>query len=417
MASRYVLVGIAWYELATQLAIPDFSAGGAYAHWTYGELGKNLPDALWALLKAPWRVFTIGLAPSQKVRTIAGLFAPFLFLSFGSRLLILAVPLLAERFLSVDQSFWSAHFQYSLPIGPVLAMGAADGLRYVLPHVRASLRPRLGLAIPGAMLLSSLLIARLGSSDGALNRITRPSFYRAPAYAAGAAAALRHLPAGAPLATDDYLLPHASQRTNIQLIDRGGVAKADYLLTDLLVQTCCATGNPNYFVYGRVLDDALASMTPVYYAAGWLIASRPPGGERPSNGVLSPLSPRAARRIRADVDGLARTYVNAFRCDPRVPGCFAASRARFEVQDQGLRGAVNAAHAELQGGCAQLASLTLTMTGILARQISEISSAAASPDRGALPHAIGAARADNLKLDVTGRLERLVVLCSPRRFT
>ncbi|MGI8428971.1 MAG: DUF2079 domain-containing protein [Solirubrobacteraceae bacterium] len=76
-------------------------------------------------MRAPWRVFTITFAPVQKPHTMLALLAPFLFLSLSSRVFILALPLLAERFLSTKSSFWGTSFHYSMTIAPVLAMGAA----------------------------------------------------------------------------------------------------------------------------------------------------------------------------------------------------------------------------------------------------------------------------------------------------
>lgn len=55
-----VAIGIAWYELTTRAVIPHFAGGTPYTDWTYGRRGQDLPDALRALVRTPWKLFTVG---------------------------------------------------------------------------------------------------------------------------------------------------------------------------------------------------------------------------------------------------------------------------------------------------------------------------------------------------------------------
>ena len=133
-----LIVGVGWYELTTHVLIPHFALRHAFDYWSYGELGKNLPDALWHLVTAPWRLFSIGFSPAVKAHTMLLLFAPFAFLSLGSPIVLLALPLLAERFLSANPQLWTTTYHYSLAVSPVIAMSAIAGLA----NLRTLLRDR-----------------------------------------------------------------------------------------------------------------------------------------------------------------------------------------------------------------------------------------------------------------------------------
>ena len=423
-----IIVGIVWYELVTLVFIPYFANGASYAHWTYAALGKNLPDALWTLVRAPWRVLTIALSNSEKRHTAVALFVPFLFLSFRSRLIILAVPLLAERFLSGDPLTWGTHFHYSLSIAPVLAMGAAAGLSGITARLPERRSHAIIISATCTMLVASVAVTRLNSPDSVISELTTPSFYDAPSYAPAAYRALAHVPATAPLATTDSLLPHASERDGIYEINsqhRG--LPAEYLLADVIHPTCCGlAGNGTYLVLGDVLDQDLALMTPVYYDQGWLVARLPPRGVAPSNGVLAPMPAGTARRVEGIVSkwttALGATVKGNFYCyeqwEKRGPGaaaCFLAAEAPFLREQDVLARALHTARTTLEGGCSQLATAALVTTHRLALDFRRAAAAASSPDRGALTAALALGNTDENNLDLTGQLDRFVVLCAPRR--
>ena len=99
--------------------------------------------------------------------------APFLALVIYSPLVLLTLPLLAERMLSANQYF-GARTHYGLAIAPVIAMGAAEGLRNAVGYFRLGDRSRyvtLGLA-------AVVLVANIGlAARYPLRRLAEPSFY------------------------------------------------------------------------------------------------------------------------------------------------------------------------------------------------------------------------------------------------
>lgn len=421
-----IVVGVAWYELATRVFIPHFSNTGGYAYWSYSALGKNLPDAIWTLVSHPWRLFTVGLSTPEKRHTVFALFAPFLLLSLPSRLIILALPLLAERFLSSNQAMWGTHFHYSLAIAPVLAMGAAAGLSGLT--VRLSNRRRTAVVIGAAcaMLAASIAVTRINSPDSALAEITTPSFYNAPTYAPAAYRALRRVPSGASLATTDNLLAHASERDQIQQINYQDIGKNRYLLANVVHPTCCGVGgNGTNVVLGQVLDKDLAVMTPVYYDAGWLVARRPPAGETPGNGVLVPMAAGTAHRINKLTSkwtvALASAVNRNFACyqswktqSPAAAACFMTADDRFQGEQRLLARAIHSALPMLHGACSQLATAALITTHRLALDLGRVAPAASASDRAALPAALALGNTDETNLDLTGQLDRFAILCTLR---
>ncbi|MGI8630001.1 MAG: DUF2079 domain-containing protein [Solirubrobacteraceae bacterium] len=423
-----VLAGIAWYELTTRVFIPRFAGGGSYGYWTYGELGTNPLTALEALIRAPWRVFAIGFSPAEKAHTILALLAPFLFLSLWSRLFILALPLLAERFLSTNASFWGTSFHYSLTIAPVLAMAAAAGLANLGRLLAEPRRRTVTIAGAAAMLVVSLAVTRLGVPGSALSQITRPSFYNAEAFDAGALPALREVPSTASLATTDYILPHASQRERLRLIDPQTVGLDQYLIVNVTDPGCCgSTGNGTYVVLGQVLDRELRAMTPTYYQSGWLVARRPPAGQSPTSGVLTPMSTPAARTINlialrwhhdlnVAIGGFIACYEEWTQHSPAAATCFGAADRPLQRRQNALSAAVHAALPTLGNGygCLQLAHAELVDTHQLTLDLRRLAPAAASPRRSALSAALSAAQTDDATRDLSGALDRFTILCTPR---
>jgi uncharacterized membrane protein len=436
-----VAVGIAWYVVATRALIPDLSHGAAYAHWTYDQLGSNLGAALLALLRAPWRVFEIGFSPARKLQTITALLGTFLFLSLGSRLFILAIPLLAERFLSTDANFWGTAFHYSLTVSPVLAMGAADGLARIVrllgePRVRrlipSGIARLLGesparVAVPAAtaaMLVMSLTLTLFAARTSALRGLFDPALYRGSSQASAALRALATIPASGSLATNDTVIPHASHRRQVSLIARATLLP-DHMLADVGEPVGFATGNQSQQALGQVLAANFAHMTPVHYEPGWVVLARPPRGQRPSNGVLAPMPAALSKSLltlgQAWFYDLLATMPRLAGCarrfkarDPGAADCASAAQAAFQARQYALVDGLGRALEDLNGGCLELGSRTLTETKRLAADLARLAPAARSADRSAFPAASAAVDRDDRDRDIPGQLQRFLILCSPR---
>lgn len=198
-----ITLGIGWFALVTEVLVPG------YTYWSYSELGATFPEAVRTVLTAPWHVIEVATNDPSKIKTTAYLFGAFLGLSLLSPLSVLTVPLLAERLLSDNPAHWTLEGHYSLTIAPVLALGAADGMRR-LSRARPTLARRLA---AGMLALSALL-----TSAFPLSELLRPSFYSTPPPYRAARDALATIPAQASVAASNRLAAHLDGRPNLTLL-------------------------------------------------------------------------------------------------------------------------------------------------------------------------------------------------------
>jgi hypothetical protein len=416
--------GIVWFVLCTRVLIPHFSHGAAYSHWTYDELGSNLGAAALALVRAPWRVFEIGFTPARKLHTIAGLLAPFLLLSLYSRLMILAIPLLLERFLSTDANFWGTAFHYSLSISPVLAMAAADGLANV-GRLLGDRQQRVATPLATASMLTvSVALTMFAVRATPPRGLFDSSLYRDSNHAASALWALGAVPPGAVLATNDDLLPHASERPRVSLI-AARTLLPDFMVADAGDRVGFETGNLTQQSYGQVLARNATYMTPVYYVRGWLLLRRAAARRSPTNGALEPMPAAASTALVSLAQSwqfellgagakLAACDARWAARDPRAGDCVTAALTGFHSRAEGLASPLAAVVAALRDGCRELGAQALAGTRRLAGDLAKLAPAAGSANRSELPASTAVAGADQRDRDIPGRLERFLILCSPR---
>jgi len=223
--------GIAWFFLATKLFIPFFAAGnGAYAYWTYTQLGPDPISSIITILKSPMLLYTTMVNPDIKVQTAKAVFYPFFLLPFFSPLIILAVPLISERFLSTNMIYWVKDFHYTSTIAPILAMAAADGLFNItklISHKQLKTAVILGVSV-------LVLVMNLKDVPSLQHwSLTKPSFYQATENDKAGREALRKIPIGASVATQDVVIPHLTHRDEIYGITKikAGV-DVDYIIVN-----------------------------------------------------------------------------------------------------------------------------------------------------------------------------------------
>lgn len=223
-----VMVGVAYFVLATKVFIPAFAGGARYQYWSYRQLGPDLPHALLNVARSPTLLLNTLFDHPEKMRTVALLLAPFLGLIVYSRLAIAAVPLLAERMLSSIPALWQADFHYSLAIAPIIAMGAADGLPNLLRILGTTGVRRAAVIVPAvALLLNAGVAARYP-----LASLGHPSFYTRSAVDQATDRALGLIPPHASVAAQNVFVPHLSHRTAIYEFS-AAAPSTDYIVVDL----------------------------------------------------------------------------------------------------------------------------------------------------------------------------------------
>ena len=194
-----------WFVAVLGLVIPAIS-GRRYHYFDYPALGRNWTAALVTLAERPYRAVTLALDGRQKLKTLLETFGAWLFLPLVSPLLLVALPSIAERFWAHNPAFWSARYQYSLPLAPVLAFAAID----TAARLRPLARPLLGATLACGLLLSVLVVRPL---EGLTKLWSARTALRSDA-------CLDRIPGEAPVAASSRLVPHLSHRPDIRLLTR-----------------------------------------------------------------------------------------------------------------------------------------------------------------------------------------------------
>lgn len=121
-----VPIGLGMVLLVNRVLLPEFG-GSSTRNFTYNEFGANTGQALRAMAGDPWRVATTLFDSPDKQQTLTMLLWPTLFLCLLSPISLLAVPLLLERFLSVNHLYWVMPYHYNAFLVPILFCAGVDG--------------------------------------------------------------------------------------------------------------------------------------------------------------------------------------------------------------------------------------------------------------------------------------------------
>lgn len=264
-----IISGTIWFFLATKLFIPFFSGqSGAYVYWTYTQFGPDPISSIWAILKNPLLVAEVLFQPRTKLKTGFSIFYPFGFLAFFSPLIILAIPLISERFLSSNIIYWVRDFHYTATIAPILAMASADGL-YNLTRVlkQNSLKKYVIFAVSLAVLFMNLLLL----PKYPLWNLTKPGNYSSAASDIAGIEAIATIPLGASVTAQDGIIPHLSERQVIYQL-KPGSPETDYLIASDKISPW---PNGSFAEIQNILiTKTHEGYETIYHRSGWVVLSR-----------------------------------------------------------------------------------------------------------------------------------------------
>jgi len=197
--------------------IPHFADGKPFSYWSYDQFGRTPSEALRNAVLHPLQTARVFVTPTEKARTLAVLFGSLAFLPLLSIDIVLAAPLLAERMLSSNAKYWTLQDHYSLTIAPVLAIGAARALPFVVGVLGTRWQASRGWRLKPLVCAAIAAIAVVSCAAFALGDLARPGSYAVPEARSGAAAALALVPPAASVAATNHLVPHLSQRETVVL--------------------------------------------------------------------------------------------------------------------------------------------------------------------------------------------------------
>ena len=260
-----VVIGLSAYVLTTAVILPHYSVTGRYGYWSYDSLGSSVPTALRAAVEHPWRLIRLFFSPFEKTRTLLLLFAPMALLSLRSRYCLLALPLLAERFLSSRETLWGTDYHYSAIVWPVVVLSAIDGAAR-LNLLRSRTFTWTWTALPASFAVLGMLMApsvfpMRGLFDGQVLRST--------GHQRAQQAAVREVPAGVCVIADDRMAVHFAIKDRVSLPGRLG-RSADFTVVDLS-RTVTGSGTP---APAEVMNQAQAHGDSVVYSAQQVVVLR-----------------------------------------------------------------------------------------------------------------------------------------------
>uniref|UniRef100_UPI000DE1F1B4 DUF2079 domain-containing protein n=1 Tax=Nonomuraea lactucae TaxID=2249762 RepID=UPI000DE1F1B4 len=129
MGAAFAVGGLGSTLLASQVLIPLFGGRSDY-YWAYGALGTGLPAAARTAVTDPLAVAAQLGTPSVKLVTLALLLGTTLMAALLSPLMIMAVPLLAERMLASSfPNWWVPEYHYNAFVVVVVLAAGVDGVR------------------------------------------------------------------------------------------------------------------------------------------------------------------------------------------------------------------------------------------------------------------------------------------------
>ncbi|MFC6578387.1 DUF2079 domain-containing protein [Planomonospora parontospora] len=111
--TAFVLLALAALVTIRGVLMPLAGAGETGFHWAYGRWGATVGEAAAGLARDPLGALWQFVSPEIKVDTLAFLFWPVLLTALFSPLTLMALPMIAERFLGDRPQWWGPDHHYN----------------------------------------------------------------------------------------------------------------------------------------------------------------------------------------------------------------------------------------------------------------------------------------------------------------
>ena len=212
LGSALVVLGTVVFFLVIRVVLPHFAASGQFAYWTYDALGPDAASSVTFILLHPLRTAEIFFTPWVKTRTLAYLLVPLALLPLRSWLVLVTLPLLAQRFLSSRTHLWTTEFHYSAPIFVILFFATVDAIE----RFRASWRRPLAKLVAVLLLLTPVVDLAVNGRNFPFVRLIWSAWQTKPLMV-HQQAILAHIPAHTCVEVDDRLAAHLTRSNRVTL--------------------------------------------------------------------------------------------------------------------------------------------------------------------------------------------------------
>ena len=219
-----VAVGVLGTALEMLVILPSFNPHGSFDYWneiTSGGTAASAPA------RTPLQTVLHTFWPFKKYVTVLMLLVPTGFLALRSPLVLLALPTLAWRFVSVNPQYWGTGFHYdAVPVVIVFA-AAVDALD---KHRAGPLRGRRLAALCAVGVLATAFYLPRYPLAG----VFQPHTWTTTPRVRAATLLLERIPDGATVATTDRLAPQLTDRAEVSLLCTADppTVPPDWLLVD-----------------------------------------------------------------------------------------------------------------------------------------------------------------------------------------
>ncbi|GII04733.1 DUF2079 domain-containing protein [Planobispora takensis] len=198
--------------------MPMAGSGEGGFHWAYGQWGATLGEVALGLARDPLGALWQFVSPEIKVDTLAFLLWPLLLTALFSPLTLVALPMIAERFLGDRTQWWGPDYHYNAFIVAILFCAAVDGV----DRLGRLLAKRFGKRLRGwsparnwavaVCVIGITLIPRFQ-----LGNLVEWSFYEGEPHVAAARQAAQTVPDGVIVEAVNSVGPALTSRTTVLL--------------------------------------------------------------------------------------------------------------------------------------------------------------------------------------------------------
>jgi uncharacterized membrane protein len=215
--------GVASFAVTMSVLIPFFNAGGTSGFSRLASptgVGVSLQQRI---LELPSDVLT----PGPRQSTVLLLLLVTVFIGLRSPVMILVLPTLAWRFISMNESFWGQWFHYDLVLMPIVFAALIDGVVRARSSRWRPLRQYAG-AAPALAVLVGLCLCPLYPFRDLVSAAT----YQPSPRAVAAGRILSAIPDGATVETDLGLIPRLTHRTRVFWMGKAAPVVPQFILID-----------------------------------------------------------------------------------------------------------------------------------------------------------------------------------------
>lgn len=221
LAGLLVVAGVCGTLLEVLVLIPHFNPAHQYDYAAH----HLLPQQPW------WRIALSTLWPFEKWQAAGWTFGITGFACLRSRIVLLAVPILAWRFAATGSVYWDIGWHYSETLMPIVFLAAVDGIDRMTYSKRIWQRWYRRQVIAGMVFAAIALTASLPLGIASL---FEPTTWQADQHAQALAAADAFIPAGVEVSADTAQLSALVAKDQVAWAGRGDNQVRDWVAPDYI---------------------------------------------------------------------------------------------------------------------------------------------------------------------------------------